>query len=117
MTMMLEITERIGHWHAMNIRGLEQDISFQQVVSPGDSVELQCHTDSAWEFCFWRHSEKDETGEETVRECHMEWKWVKASLDFDKMGSKCLDCLVLSVQRLGSTVWGNVIQSSSSLCR
>jgi len=52
-----------------------------QVLSPGDSLELKCKTDTKWEYCTWRHigSKNSE-----LRECHIEWKWVKGGTSLQK---------------------------------
>jgi len=52
-----------------------------QVVSPGDSLELKCKTDTKWEYCTWRHIGSNNT---ELRECHIEWKWVKGGTSLQK---------------------------------
>jgi len=53
---------------------LSDHSSETQVVSPGDSLELKCKTDTKWEYCTWRHIGSNNTD---LRECHVEWKWIK----------------------------------------
>jgi len=59
---------------AFDITGHSNDT---QTLSPGDTLELKCKTDLKWEYCSWRHKDNNNATDQG-RECHIEWKWVKA---------------------------------------
>lgn len=59
---------------AFDITGHSNDT---QTLAPGDTLELKCKTDLKWEYCSWRHK-GDNNATDEGRECHIEWKWVKA---------------------------------------
>jgi len=59
---------------AFDITGHSNDT---QTLSPGDTLELKCKTDLKWEYCSWRHKDNN-NATDMGRECHIEWKWVKA---------------------------------------
>jgi len=52
----------------------------EQILSPGSNLTLTCKADSAWEFCLWKHSNK-EVGE---RDCLLEWKRAKGGVSVQK---------------------------------
>lgn len=55
----------------------------KQTLLAGRSLELKCKTNSNWEYCTWKHVQEDiEDGH--VRECHIEWKWIKGGASIEK---------------------------------
>ena len=47
------------------------------MLEPGQTLQLKCTTESAWEYCTWRHTSAGGSDVTTPRDCHMEWKWRK----------------------------------------
>jgi len=73
-----------------------QIISYSQSaksMEPGQTIHLLCKSDKSWEFCQWKHMNKEQ---EVVRDCLMEWKRSKGGVSVEKCADTLSDRISIS---------------------
>eukprot|EP00092_Neocalanus_flemingeri_P031215 GFUD01033907.1.p1 GENE.GFUD01033907.1~~GFUD01033907.1.p1 ORF type:complete len:304 (+),score=94.22 GFUD01033907.1:37-948(+) len=89
----------------------------KQSFVPGQTLSLTCKSDSAWEFCLWKHTNSDykEVG---VRDCLMEWKRAKGGVSVEKCHAELTDRVSISGdydnQECGLTITGLEVEDGGS---
>eukprot|EP00092_Neocalanus_flemingeri_P010708 GFUD01011534.1.p1 GENE.GFUD01011534.1~~GFUD01011534.1.p1 ORF type:complete len:336 (+),score=103.19 GFUD01011534.1:39-1046(+) len=89
----------------------------KQSFVPGQTLSLTCKSDSAWEFCLWKHTNSDykEVG---VRDCLMEWKRAKGGVAVQKCHEELTDRISISGdydnQECGLTITGLEVEDGGS---
>eukprot|EP00092_Neocalanus_flemingeri_P076630 GFUD01095061.1.p1 GENE.GFUD01095061.1~~GFUD01095061.1.p1 ORF type:complete len:309 (+),score=91.30 GFUD01095061.1:36-962(+) len=89
----------------------------EQSFVPGQTLSLTCKSNSAWEFCLWKHTNSDykEVG---VRDCLMEWKRAKGGVSVEKCHAELTDRVSISGdydnQECGLTITGLEVEDGGS---